>query len=84
MFLNILGWKSQDHSHEVVFNDMKVRTRSDSIYSEYNEDDFDDEGDALITKPKGAASFASFMNLTNTCIGAVIHTTLMRDCLTAC
>jgi hypothetical protein len=57
----------------MVYHDVKQRTRSDSIYSEFNEEDYDDGDVSEAVKPQGAATFASYMNLTNTCIGAVSH-----------
>ena len=83
--LRSLFSNNDDTHHEMVYHDVKVRTRSDSMYSEFNEEDYsdgDDEAESGLiagsgpmsqstNKPVGAASFASYMNLTNTCIGAV-------------
>lgn len=63
---SLLGFNRQSEDHqEMIYHDVKVRTRSDSIYSEFHDDDEEP------VKLHGAATFASYMNLTNTCIGAV-------------
>jgi hypothetical protein len=67
------GCGDSSGQHEMVYHDVKQRTRSDSIYSEFNEEDYDDGDVSEAVKPQGAATFASYMNLTNTCIGAVSH-----------
>lgn len=95
MFNKLFGFllATDDNSHqEMVYHDVKVRARSDSLYSEFNEEDYGSDCDeseqtglcagsgpmsqaqqcSPPAKPPGAASFASYMNLTNTCIGAVI------------
>lgn len=61
---------SDDHQ-EMAYHEVKVRVRSDSMYSEFNEEDYDDGEVEEPAKPNGAATVASYMNLTNTCIGAV-------------
>lgn len=83
MFNKIIGWTKTNNNNddddseyeferqEMVYQEVKGRLRSDSIYSEYNEEDYDDGDVDPPIKPHGAATFASYMNLTNTCIGAV-------------
>lgn len=69
------GGNEEDHQ-EMVFHENAEQTercRSDSffsVYSEYNDDDDDQGSYEPLIKPRGAATFASYMNLTNTCIGA--------------